>query len=92
MPVPIYSNMSSRHLQDMSSRRLRDMSSRSLQDMSSTSLQDIFRVTIFRLPRRLEDVLKASWKTKNCYAEDVFKACLDEQMFAGLIFPNFLRF
>ena len=39
--------MSSRHLQDISSRRL--------QDMSSRRLQDVFSVTIFRLPRRLED-------------------------------------
>ena len=75
------SKTSSRHLQDMSSRRLQDMSSRHLQDMSSRRLQDVFSVTIFRLPRRLEDVLKTScvyvietsWKTKNCYAEDVLK-------------------
>ena len=39
----------------MSSRRLQDMSSRRLQDMSSRRLQDVFSVTIFRLPRRLED-------------------------------------
>ena len=59
-----------------------------LQDMSSRRFQDVFSVTIFRLPRRLEyvlktscktpwrrllDVLKTSWKTKNCYAEDVLK-------------------
>ena len=39
-------------------------------------LQHVFNVTILRLSRRLEDVLKTScksWKTKNCYAEDVFK-------------------
>ena len=36
-------------------------------------LQHVFSVTILRLPRRLEDVLKTSWKTKNCYAEDVLK-------------------
>ena len=46
--------MSSRHLQDMSSRRLQDMSSRHLQDMSSRRLQR----NIFRLPRRLQDVLE----------------------------------
>ena len=37
---------------------------------SSTHLEDV-------LQRRLEDIsqdiLKTSWKTKNCYAEDVFK-------------------
>ena len=53
-------------------------------DMSQqkfVGLQHVFSVTILRLPRRLEDVLKMSckdvlktfWKTKNCYAEDVFK-------------------
>ena len=47
--------------------------SRRLQDMSSRRLEDVFSVTIFRLPRRLQDILKMSWKTKNCYAEDVLK-------------------
>ena len=44
-------------------------------------LQNVFSVTISGLPRcledvlqiRLEDVLKTSWKTKNCYAEDILK-------------------
>ena len=49
---------SSRHLQDMSSRRLQDMSSRRLQDMSSRRLEDVFSVTVFRLPRRLQNVLE----------------------------------
>ena len=31
---------------------------RRLQDMSSRRLEDVFSVTIFRLPRRLEDVLQ----------------------------------
>ena len=44
-----------------------------LQDMSWRRLQHVFSVTILRLPRRFEDVLKTSWKTKNCYAEDVLK-------------------
>ena len=26
----------------------------------------------------LQDVLKTSWKTKNCYAEDVLKTCLED--------------
>ena len=46
---------------------------RRLQGMSWRRLQQVFSVTILRLPRRLEDVLKTSWKTKNCYAEDVLK-------------------
>ena len=44
---------------------------------SPRRLQHVFSVTILRLPRRLEDILKTffktSWKTKNCYAEDVLK-------------------
>ena len=59
--------MSSRRLQDMSSRHLQEMSSRRLQDMSSTRLEDVFNVTIFRLPRRLQDVL-----------QDVFKMSLQD--------------
>ena len=51
-----------------------------LQDMFWRRLKDIFRVTIFFLPRRLQDVLKTSgrrftkmfWKAKNCYVEHVF--------------------
>ena len=46
--------------------------------MSSRRLQHVFSVTILRLQRRLEDVLKTSWKTKNCYAEDVLKTCLED--------------
>ena len=61
------------HLQDVSSRRF--------QGMSSRRLQDVLDVTIFCLPRRLQDifktclqnVFKTSWKTKNCYAENVLK-------------------
>ena len=65
--ILLVSIKSLRGLQDMSSRHLQDMSSRRLQDMSSRRLQDVFSVTIFRLPRRLQDVLqdvfKTSWKT-----------------------------
>ena len=40
----------------------------------------------------LQDAFKTSWKTKNCYAEDVLKTCLedvlrrfeDQQMFIGM--------
>ena len=72
--------MSSGHLQDV------------LQDVikaSSTLLQDVFA-------RRLQDVLKMSWKTYNCYAEDKLKMFSrhdlktssrrleEQQIFAGL--------
>ena len=48
-------------------------SSRRLQDMSGRCLQHVFSVTTLRLPRRLQDFFKTSWKTKNCYAKDVLK-------------------
>ena len=48
-------------------------SSRRLQDMSWRSLQLVFSLSIFRLPGHLEDVFNMSWKTKNSYAEVVFK-------------------
>ena len=49
-----------RGLQDMSSRHLQDISSRRLRDMPSRRLEGVFSVIIFRLPRRLQDVFKAS--------------------------------
>ena len=60
------------YLQDVlktSSRYVFKTSSRRLQDMSSRRLQDVFSITIFRLPRRLQDVLqdvvfKTSWRRK----------------------------
>ena len=48
-----------------SSRRLQGMSPRRLLDMSSRRLQDVFSVTIFRLPRRLQDVLQDVFKTSS---------------------------
>ena len=74
--------MFSRRLQDMSSRRLEDIPLRRLQDMSSRRLQDSFNVSTLLLPSPLQGISKAylqeifkrSWKTKNCYAEDVWKA------------------
>ena len=48
-------------------------SSRRLQDMSWRCFQNVFSVAILRLPRHLKDILKTSWKTKKCYAEDVLK-------------------
>ena len=55
--------MYSRYLQGTSSRHPLEMSSRHvfktcLQDMSSRRLKDVFSVTIFRLPRRLQDMLE----------------------------------
>ena len=47
-------------IQDISSRHLQNMPSRRLQDMSSKRLEEVFSVTIFCLPRRLEDVFKSS--------------------------------
>ena len=74
------SKTSWRRLQDMSSRRLQDMSSKLLEDFCSVTifqlprlLQDVFRDVFKTFSRCLEDVLKTSWKTKNSYAEDVLK-------------------
>ena len=62
-------------------------SSRRFQDMSWRRLQHVFSVTILRLPRRLEDVLKTCLEDvlKTCledvlktYLEDVSKTCLEE--------------
>ena len=64
---------SSRYVFKISSRHVLKTSSRHLQrnnflsfKTSSIRLQDVFA-------RRLQDVFKTSWKTKNCYAEDVLK-------------------
>ena len=48
------------------------MSSRRLQDMSSRRLEDVFSVTIFRLPRRLEDGLQEVLKTSSRRLQGVF--------------------
>ena len=63
--------------------------SRRIQDMSWRRLQDAFNVTIFRLPRRLEEVLRASWrrlgrqkiitlKTSSRRLQDILKTCLED--------------
>ena len=103
------SKTSWRRLQDMSSRRLQDMSSRRLQDMSLRCLQrnnfSSSKTSSRRFARCLQDVfasvqdvLETSWKTKNCYTEDVLKTSSrhvfkassrrleDQQMFAGQLF------
>ena len=75
--------MSSRYLQDMPSRHLWGMSSRRLQDMSSRHY--VFSVTIFRPPRRLQDVFAKRLQhvleeVKTCWrrVEDVLKTCLED--------------
>ena len=79
--------MSSRHVLKTSSRRLQrnDFSS---SKTSSRRLQEVFA-------RRLRDIFKTSWKTKTCYAEDLWKTSLrhilkmfsrrleNQQIFAG---------
>ena len=49
------------------------MSSRRLQDISSRRLQDVFNLTIFHLPKRLEDVLKTSSKISSGHLQEVLK-------------------
>ena len=78
---------------------LQDVFNTCLQDVLKNCLEDVFSITIFRLPRRLQDVsrdvfktslqdvFKTSRKTKNYYAENVLKTSSrrleDQQMFAG---------
>ena len=45
---------------------------RHLQDMSSRRLQNVFSVTIFCLPRRLEEVFKTSCEMSSRRLQDVF--------------------
>ena len=49
-------------------------SSRRLQEMSSRHLDNVFRVTIFCLPRRLEDEKLLRWRR----VEDIFRKCLED--------------
>ena len=53
-------------------------SSRRLQDTSSRRLQDVFRVIIFRLSRRLQDVLEDEKLLRWRRVEYVFMACLED--------------
>ena len=52
---------------------------RSLLNISWKRLEDIFSVTISRLLRCLQGIFRTSWKmsykTMNCYVEDILKAC-----------------
>ena len=68
----------------MPSRRLQDMPSRRLQDMSSRRLEEVFSITIFRLPRRLQDVFKTSCEISENEKLLRWRRVEDQQMFAGL--------
>ena len=52
-------------------RRLAKRSWKRLEDVLKTFLEEVLQI-------RLEDIFKSSWKTKNCYAQDVLenKKCL----------------
>ena len=65
-------NISSRHVFKTSST---DVFKTCLQDMSSRRLKDVFSVTIFRLPRRLQDMLEDVKLLRWRRVEDVFKTC-----------------
>ena len=88
--------MSSRRLQHMSWRHvfeacLQDMSSRHLQGMSSRRLKEVFSVIIFRLPKRLQDLLqdvfkmssKSLGKRKIVTLKTCWRHLQDQQMLAG---------
>ena len=60
---------SSRHVFKKSSRCLQ----RNKFSFSKTSSRCLARCLQDVFARRLQDVFKTSWKTKNCYAEDVLK-------------------
>ena len=65
---------SSRHVLKTSSTRLQ----RNNFTSSKTSWRRLPKTSWRRLEDLLQDVLKMSWKTKNCYAEDVLKTCLED--------------
>ena len=75
----------------MPPRRLEDVFKICLQDVFKTCLQDVFSVIIFRLPRRLEDVLREILKTssrrlgrrKIVTLKTWWRRLEDQQMFAG---------
>ena len=93
--------MFSRHVFRTSSRHvfkicLQDMSSRRLQEMSLRCLEDVFSITIFRLPRRLQEIFKTFprrlgrqkivtlMKTPSRHVLKASSRCLeDQQMFVG---------
>ena len=76
---------SSRHVFKTSSKHVFKTSSRLLQGNNFSSSKTFYEMS----SRRFQDVLKISWKTKNCYAEDMLKTSSrrleDEQMFGGLL-------
>ena len=65
---------SPRHVLKTSSRHALKMPSRDAFKTSSRRLQDVFSVTIFRLPRRLENEKLFRWR----HTGDVFKTCLED--------------
>ena len=71
---------SSRHVFKKSSRRLQ----RNNFSFSKTSSRRLARCLQNVFKTSLQDVFKTSWKTQNCYAEDV----QDQQMFAGREYEN----
>ena len=54
------------------------MPSRCLEDMSWRCLQHVFSATIFRLPRRLEDILEDEKLLRWRRLQDVLKTCLED--------------
>ena len=54
------------------------MPSRCLQDMSWRCLQHVFSATIFRLPRRLEDILEDEKLLRWRRLQDVLKTCIED--------------
>ena len=54
------------------------MPSRCLQDMSWRCLQHVFSAIIFRLPRRLEDILEDEKLLRWRRLQDVLKTCLED--------------
>ena len=72
------SKTSSRRLQYFLRTCLQDAFKTCLQDMSSRRLQDVFSVTIFCLPRHLQDVLWDVLKTSLTGLQDVFARRLQD--------------
>ena len=79
-------NTSSRHVLNFSSSKT---SSRRLGGVLKTSCKYILKTSWRRLEDISQGALKTSWKTKNCYVEDVLKTCLEDvletnKMFTGI--------
>ena len=68
-----HSRILARRFEDVFKICLKDISSASLQRNNFSSSKTSWTRLEDALQMRLEDVLKTSWKMKNCYAEDVLK-------------------